>query len=192
MCFFAFFILPCWEKSVPLLSQTLINKPKKKGANYAVILQQSAKGQPARPERREKVVYNPQKRGAGGRARGEERQGHSIVFLQCEMRCGAKANGEQDKLVSDETTLNPKEAEMAVYQLEKVMERLLLDGHTVQLGELGSFSLTTNSEACRGEKEVTPDKIKKLNLRFRAGKGIKAALENAKFLPAEDMMSKKK
>ncbi|MBQ6238421.1 MAG: HU family DNA-binding protein [Bacteroidales bacterium] len=96
------------------------------------------------------------------------------------------------KLVSDETTLNPKEAEMAVYQLEKVMERLLLDGHTVQLGELGSFSLTITSEACRGEKEVTPDKIKKLNLRFRAGKGIKAALENAKFRPAEDMMSKKK
>ena len=80
------------------------------------------------------------------------------------------------KLVSDETTLNPKEAEMAVYQLEKVMERLLLDGHTVQLGELGSFSLTITSEACRGEKEVTPDKIKKLNLRFRAGRrGTRAA-----------------
>ena len=43
------------------------------------------------------------------------------------------------KLVADETTLNPKEAEKAVYQLEKVMERLLRDGHTVQLGELGSF-----------------------------------------------------
>ena len=96
------------------------------------------------------------------------------------------------KLVSDETTLNPKEAEMAVYQLEKVMERLLLDGHTVQLGELGSFSLTITGEACRGEKEVTPDKIKKVNLRFRAGKGIKAALAAAKFRPAEDMLSKKK
>lgn len=96
------------------------------------------------------------------------------------------------KLVSDETTLNPKEAEMAVYQLEKVMERLLLDGHTVQLGELGSFSLTITGEACRGEKEVTPDKIKKVYLRFRAGKGIKAALAEAKFRPAEDMLSKKK
>ena len=96
------------------------------------------------------------------------------------------------KLVSDETTLNPKEAEMAVYQLEKVMERLLLDGHTVQLGELGSFSLTITGEACRGEKEVTPDKIKKVNLRFRAGKGIKAALAEAKFRPAEDLLSKKK
>lgn len=183
MCFFAFFILPCREKSIPLLSQTLIYKPKKKGANYAVILQQSAKGQPARPERREKVVCNPQKRGAGGRARGEERQGHSIVFLQCEMRCGAKANGEQDKLVSDETTLNPKEAEMAVYQLEKVMERLLLDGQTVQLGELGSFSLTTNSEACRGEKEVTPDKIKKLSLRFRAGRASRPLLRTRSSVP---------
>ena len=81
---------------------------------------------------------------------------------------------------------------MAVYQLEKVMERLLLDGHTVQLGELGSFSLTITSEACRGEKEVTPDKIKKLNLRFRAGKGINAALENANVRPAEDMQVKKK
>jgi nucleoid DNA-binding protein len=41
------------------------------------------------------------------------------------------------KLLSDETTLNPKEAEMTLYQLLKVIIRLLLDGHTVQLGELG-------------------------------------------------------
>jgi len=52
--------------------------------------------------------------------------------------------------------------------------------------------ITSTGEACRGEKEVTPDKIKKVNLRFRAGKGIKAALANAKFRPAEDMLSKKK
>lgn len=31
-------------------------------------------------------------------------------------------------MLADETTLNPKEAEMAVYQLEKVVSRLLLDG----------------------------------------------------------------
>ncbi len=30
------------------------------------------------------------------------------------------------------------------------------------------------------------------NLRFRAGKGIKAALAEAKFRPAEDLLSKKK
>ena len=66
------FILPCQEKFEPLHSQKQSYKPKKKGANYAVILQQSAKGQPARPERREKVVCNPQERGTGGRTRGGE------------------------------------------------------------------------------------------------------------------------
>ena len=40
------------------------------------------------------------------------------------------------QLLSDETTLNPKEAEMSIYQLFKVVVRLLLDGHTVQLGPL--------------------------------------------------------
>ncbi len=52
------------------------------------------------------------------------------------------------------------------------MERLLLDGHTVQLGEFGSFSQIITGEACRGKKEVTPDKIKKVNLRFRVSKLI--------------------
>jgi nucleoid DNA-binding protein len=42
------------------------------------------------------------------------------------------------RLLSEETTLNPKEAEMAVYQLLKVVVRLLPDGHTVQLGVPGS------------------------------------------------------
>ncbi len=53
------------------------------------------------------------------------------------------------KMLSDETTLNPKEAEMAVYQLEKVVSRMLLDGHTVQLGDLGTFNLTITAEGRR-------------------------------------------
>lgn len=88
--------------------------------------------------------------------------------------------------MSDETTLNPKETEMAVYQLKKVLERLLLDDHTVQPG---SFSLSISGETCHGKKEVIPDKNKKVNLRFRSGKGIVATLTAS---PAEDMLSKKK
>lgn len=74
-------------------------------------------------------------------------------------------------MIADETTFNPKEAEMAIYQLKKVMESLLQDSYTVQMGKLGSFSLTITAEACHGEKMVMTDKIKKVNLCFRAGKG---------------------
>ena len=59
------------------------------------------------------------------------------------------------KLVSDETTLNPKEAEMAVYQLEKVMERLLLDGRAVQVGDLGTFNLTITVEGQKRGGQTT-------------------------------------
>ena len=48
--------------------------------------------------------------------------------------------------ISDETTLNPKEAEMAVSQLKKVLINALLNGQSVQLGDWGTFHLTFSSE----------------------------------------------
>ena len=36
-------------------------------------------------------------------------------------------------LIAEETTLNPMEAAMAIRQLRKVMQRLLLDGKSVKL-----------------------------------------------------------
>ena len=45
----------------------------------------------------------------------------------------------------DETTLTPKEAEMAIVQLEKVMLNLLNGGYSVKLGDWASFSATVSS-----------------------------------------------
>jgi predicted histone-like DNA-binding protein len=53
---------------------------------------------------------------------------------------------EVTKRVADETTLNSKEAEFAVAQLFKVVTDYLLNGKTVQLGESGTFRLTSHSE----------------------------------------------
>jgi predicted histone-like DNA-binding protein len=93
------------------------------------------------------------------------------------------------KLVSDETTLNRKEAEMALDQFEKILLRLLLDGHSVQLGDWGSFRLTCNSKPSNTKKEVTADNIQNLNIRFTPGKELKAAVQNAEFIYSETMAS---
>jgi predicted histone-like DNA-binding protein len=50
------------------------------------------------------------------------------------------------ELLADETTLNPKEAEMTLFQLFKVIIRLPINGHTVQLDELGSFRVTARGK----------------------------------------------
>jgi predicted histone-like DNA-binding protein len=93
-------------------------------------------------------------------------------------------------LLADETTLNPKEAEMAVYQLFKVVSTLLLDGKTVQLSDLGSFRVTANTEASDKETEVTASKIKKINVRFTASEGLRNAMKKAKFIDAATLVKK--
>ncbi len=91
------------------------------------------------------------------------------------------------KQIADETTLNPKEAEMAISQLEKVLIRALLGGHSVQLGDWGSFHLTCNSEGSDTKEEVKAVNIKNLNIRFTPGTVLKEAIQKASFIPAETL-----
>ena len=94
------------------------------------------------------------------------------------------------KQIADETTLNPKEAEMALSQFQKIMIRTLLNGQSVQLGDWGSFVLTLNSEGSDTEAEVSPTKVKKINIRFKAGKELKEAIAKATFIDASTLSNK--
>ena len=94
------------------------------------------------------------------------------------------------KQIADETTLNPKEAEMAIYQLLKVLKTQLLKGNTVQLGDWGSFFLTINSEGVENEKDVTANQVKQVNVHFRAGKDLRQAINEATFKPVSTMTNK--
>jgi predicted histone-like DNA-binding protein len=94
------------------------------------------------------------------------------------------------KALADETTLNPKEAEMAVAQLTKVVVNLMLEGHTVQLGELGSLRLTAKSTGVELEENANANKINKLNVRFTESESLKEAIKKATFIDASTMSRK--
>ena len=91
------------------------------------------------------------------------------------------------KQIADETTLNPKEAEMALSQLEKVLISNLLASNSVQLGDWGSFRLTCSSEGSKTKEEVTANKITKLNIRFTPGKSLTDALKGATFIQKDSL-----
>jgi predicted histone-like DNA-binding protein len=95
------------------------------------------------------------------------------------------------KKIADETTLNCKEAEMSLYQLEKVLLHNLLESNSVQLGDWGSFHLTCNGEGSDTKEGVSVANIKNLNIRFSPGKALKEALKGASFVFAEDLVSGK-
>ncbi|MDR1274441.1 MAG: HU family DNA-binding protein [Odoribacteraceae bacterium] len=95
------------------------------------------------------------------------------------------------KEISEETTLNPREAEMALGQFQKVLARNLLASNSVRLGDWGSFHLTCHSEGSDTKEEVTAGNIKSLNIRFVPGKALKNALKEATFIFAEDIVTGK-
>ena len=96
------------------------------------------------------------------------------------------------QLISDETTLNPKEAEMALAQLQKAVTILLKAGRNVRLGDWASFSVTVQAEGADTEEECTAQRIKKVVPHCRFSKEFQQSLQSATFQRGETMLKKSK
>ena len=94
------------------------------------------------------------------------------------------------KQIADETTLNRKEAEMALAQFEKVLIANLLSSNSVKMGDWGSFHLTCNSASADAKEDLGAKDVKGLNIRFVPGKALREAISKASFVFAEDLMSR--
>ena len=86
------------------------------------------------------------------------------------------------EMIADETTLNPMEAQMAIRQLRKVVQRLLLDGKSVQLGNWGTFNITLSTTGADTKEALTARNVKTVNMNFQPGTELKAALQKADFV----------
>jgi predicted histone-like DNA-binding protein len=91
--------------------------------------------------------------------------------------------------IADETTLNPKEAEMALSQLHKIMLRALHNGQSIQLGDWGSFHLTLNAEGAENEADANAMKVKKVNIRFAPGKELKESIAKIELRQTSTLIS---
>lgn len=91
-------------------------------------------------------------------------------------------------LMADETTLNPMEAAMAIRQLRKVVQRLLLDGKSVKLGDWGTFNVTLNTEGAATKAELTARNVKRVNINFQPSDELKAAMQKADFVWLDKIM----
>ncbi len=104
---------------------------------------------------------------------------------------GTKRTKEVAKEMADETTLNPKEAEISIYQLVKVLKRMLKDGNTVQLDDLGTFYLTATSSGSDTEEGVTAKNLTGLHIRFRPDKGFQEEIDKAQLKSASELSKTK-
>ena len=86
------------------------------------------------------------------------------------------------ELLADETTLNPMEAQMAIRQFRKVLQRLLLDSKSVKLGNWGTFGVTLNTEGAETREALSARNVKTVNINFQPGEDLKTAMQKADFV----------
>jgi predicted histone-like DNA-binding protein len=69
----------------------------------------------------------------------------------------------------------------AVNALRAVFVNYLMNGHTVQIPQLGTFSLSAKCKLVSNAKDAGPDCIKRLKIRFTPKGTIKSACKSVKF-----------
>ncbi len=85
-------------------------------------------------------------------------------------------------LVAEGTTLNPMEALMAIRRLRNVVQRMLLDGKSVRLGDWGSFNITLSTKGEEGKEDLTVRNVKSVNINFQPGADLRLAMQKADFI----------
>ncbi len=102
-----------------------------------------------------KAKRNPQNAAAGEK-----------YYLQSKIR-GHKSHKAMLNAASKNTTINPKEIDVAVSVWLDALKSALADGFSVEVEGFGTFSTSIKSEGSASESEATPAKLKSISLAFR-------------------------
>jgi nucleoid DNA-binding protein len=76
------------------------------------------------------------------------------------------------------TSLTQQEAATGIDYLFEVIPKYISLGFTVQIGKLGYFTVSIQSEGSNTPEEATPDKVKRKKLVFVCGKEIRRQIND--------------
>ena len=112
---------------------------------------------------------------------GQDDQG-AVKYYPSIKTLGRISEHDVAKELADETTLNPKEAEFVLAQLEKVVLRNIHDGKSVKIGDWATFFVTADTVGAETREECTADNIKSLRVHCRFGEDFRHELNKAEFV----------
>lgn len=79
------------------------------------------------------------------------------------------------------STVSGADIRAVLYALTDVIPRMLADGKSVKLGDIGNFRVSISSEGVLKAEDVNANCIKKSKILFSPGKKLKAMLGNLKY-----------
>ena len=88
---------------------------------------------------------------------------------------------EISKIISSRSTLHPADILGTLTALVEVIPELLLQNNSIELGDLGTFSLHIKGESADSSEKLNKKSIKDVKIAFRPGKYVKQKLGGASF-----------
>jgi len=88
-------------------------------------------------------------------------------------------------MIHQRTSLSRGDVVSVVVSLSDLIPELLSENKTVELGELGTFSLHLQSEGVSSPEEISYRKIKALKIQFRPGIHFKRAIGRVNFVKSD-------
>jgi predicted histone-like DNA-binding protein len=88
--------------------------------------------------------------------------------------------------LAKETSLNEVSVKSVLWGLSSIIPDLLLNNYSVEIGDLGIFSVSLKSEPVATREEATWRNIHNLKVNFRVGTKIQGKVKNARFERADD------
>lgn len=85
------------------------------------------------------------------------------------------------KILAKRCSLTEGDVRSAIIGLVELIEERLHDGYSVQLDDLGIFTISATSEGFESPEDCTPRKVKAKKICFRADKNLKYNLKYVKF-----------
>ncbi len=84
-------------------------------------------------------------------------------------------------LISEKCTLRRADVYAALVALTDEIPELLMNNYSVQLGDIGTFSLHISGEPSATKDEVSESKIKQTRIAYRPGTKFKRVLQSASY-----------
>lgn len=89
--------------------------------------------------------------------------------------------------VAEKETLSEHEVEHVLNSFVSTLQRMLLNGYSVRLGDWASMHVTCTSEGAATPKECKPELIKRVNVRTDYSEAFQEKMQKAQWVAAEDL-----
>lgn len=108
-------------------------------------------------------------------------KGNQLMKQAVQINQGRITTREVAEQLQEITSLGRGDVQSVLTHLGDVAARYLKEGHSVQLGELGTFTPFIKCKAVKAEEKFTASDVTRINVVFRPSKWLREAMAKATF-----------